>query len=150
MADLLRRSAAGIVALALCLAGAALLARAPSWLTGWQERVFDRVILAAPAPVPPVPVRVIDMDPESVAQCAARSVPAQVGDALKPPIAGDEACVCFNLILHHLVARDEAGTRKLQLGALTAWKDRSIPLFVNEYIYESFVDRARLASALVV
>lgn len=88
------------------------------------------------------PVRVIDMDPESVAQCAARSVPAQVGDALKPPIAGDEACVCFNLILHHLVARDEAGTRKLQLGALTAWKDRSIPLFVNEYIYESFVDRA--------
>ncbi|MGA0540656.1 adenylate/guanylate cyclase domain-containing protein [Neotabrizicola sp. VNH66] len=59
MADLLRRSAAGIVALALCLAGAALLARAPSWLTGWQERVFDRMILAAPAP--PVPVRVIDI-----------------------------------------------------------------------------------------
>lgn len=87
------------------------------------------------------PVRVIDMDPESVAQCLARSVPAQLGDALSPPIAGDEACVCFNLILHHLVAKDESGTRKLQVGALAAWQAQGIPIFVNEYIYESFVDR---------
>ncbi len=88
------------------------------------------------------PVRVVDMDPESVARCEARAVPAQVGDALNPPVTGDEACICFNLILHHLVARDEAGTRKLQVGALAAWKGRGIPLFVNEYIYESFVDKA--------
>lgn len=83
------------------------------------------------------PVRVIDMDPESVAQCLSRSVPAQVGDALEPPISGDEACICFNLILHHLVAANEAGTRQLQIAALSAWRDT--PLFVNEYIYESFV-----------
>lgn len=85
------------------------------------------------------PVRVIDMDPESVALCTARSVPSRVGDALNPPIAGDEACICFNLILHHLVADDEARTRSLQIGALKAWKDRETPIFVNEYIYESYV-----------
>lgn len=85
------------------------------------------------------PVRVIDMDPESVALCTARSVPSQVGDALNPPIAGDEACICFNLILHHLVAPDEEATRGLQIGALKAWKSRGTPIFVNEYIYESLV-----------
>lgn len=85
------------------------------------------------------PVRVIDMDPESVARCEARAVPAQVGDALNPPVAGDEACVCFNLILHHLVAEDEERTRGLQIGALKAWRDHGTPIFVNEYIYESYV-----------
>jgi len=85
------------------------------------------------------PVRVIDMDPGSVAQCTARSIPAQLGDALSPPVAGDEACVCFNLILHHLVAEDEARTRALQKGALAAWREQGAPIFVNEYIYESFV-----------
>ena len=88
------------------------------------------------------PVRVIDMDPESVGRCNARSVPAQIGDALAPPIAGDEACVCFNLILHHLVAQDEQRTRQLQIGALSAWRGRQAPIFVNEYIYESFVGNA--------
>jgi len=85
------------------------------------------------------PVRVIDMDPGSVAQCLARSVPAQLGDALNPPVAGDESCVCFNLILHHLVAKDEARTRSLQVGALAVWKGRGVPIFVNEYIYQSFI-----------
>jgi hypothetical protein len=87
------------------------------------------------------PVRVIDMDPTSVAQCAARSIPSQLGDALNPPVNGDEACICFNLILHHLVAQDEAKTRSLQIAALAAWKGSDVPVFVNEYIYESFVGR---------
>jgi hypothetical protein len=87
------------------------------------------------------PVRVVDMDPESIVQCTARSVPAQLGDALAPPITGDEACVCFNLILHHLVAENEAKTRSLQVRALSVWKDRNVPIFVNEYIYESFISR---------
>lgn len=87
------------------------------------------------------PVRVIDMDPESVAQCAARSVPAQLGDALNPPVVGDEGCICFNLILHHLVAEDEARTRALQKAALAAWREWGTPIFVNEYIYESFFGR---------
>jgi hypothetical protein len=84
-------------------------------------------------------VRVIDMDPASVAACEARSIPAELGDALKPPVAGDEACISFNLILHHLVASDDAATTRLQEQALLAWKDRGVPIFVNEYIYESFV-----------
>lgn len=87
------------------------------------------------------PDKVIDMDPKSVAQCEARAVPAQVGDALAPPISGDEGCTCFNLILHHLVAQSEAQTRTLQIAALAAWRERGTPIFVNEYIYKSFVYR---------
>lgn len=86
------------------------------------------------------PVRVVDMDPESVAQCTARAVPAQLGDALAPPVSGDEGCVCFNLILHHLVGRGETRTRSLQIAALAAWNGGDAPVFVNEYIYESFVE----------
>lgn len=84
-------------------------------------------------------VRVIDLDPESVAECAAKGVSAELGDALSPPMSGDESCVCFNLILHHLVGADEATTRDLQRRALHVWQGRSEALFVNEYIYESFV-----------
>ncbi len=87
------------------------------------------------------PVRVLEMDPESVAQCTARAIPAQLGDALAPPIAGDERFVCLNLILHHLVANDEPTTRALQVQALRAWSTTSAEIFVNEYIYESFLGR---------
>lgn len=87
-----------------------------------------------------VNVRVLDLDPVSVQGCRARGLDAGVADALQPPIAGDEAVACFNLILHHLVARGDAGTRSLQSGALEAWRG-SVPLvFVNEYIYESVLD----------
>lgn len=85
------------------------------------------------------PVRVLEMDPESVARCISRSIPAQLGDALAPPVQGDERAVCFNLILHHLVAQDEATTRSLQVQALRAWRSSTAAIFVNEYIYESFV-----------
>jgi hypothetical protein len=66
-------------------------------------------------------------------------VEARHGDALQPQIEGDEAVVCFNLILHHLVGKTETGTRAMQLRALRAWRDRDVRLFVNEYIYQSFV-----------
>lgn len=92
-------------------------------------------------------VRVIDMDSESVARCQARSVPAQVGDALAPPVAGDEACVCFNLILHHLVGADEATTHNLQSRALEVWQGKTPSIFVNEYIYESYF--ARISGRLI-
>ena len=84
-------------------------------------------------------VRVIDMDEESVAQCQARGIPAQSGDALSQPISGDESCVCFNLILHHLVGQDELTTRSLQIRALKRWHDSKAKVFVNEYIYESYI-----------
>ena len=81
--------------------------------------------------------RVIDMDIISVERCRESGVDAIQGDALSPPKTGDESVVCFNLILHHLVGKDEQATRTLQLQALRAWKGSVSYIFVNEYIYES-------------
>lgn len=93
------------------------------------------------------PVRVIDMDPASVRACHEAGVHATRGDALAPIAAGDEEVASFNLILHHLVAGSEAETRALQVRALSAWHGRAQALFVNEYIYESFI--ARLSGWLI-
>lgn len=84
-------------------------------------------------------VRVIDMDATSVETCRRHSVDAVQGDALRPHVAGDEQIVCFNLILHHLVADSERGTRGLQIQALAAWRGHARAVFVNEYIYESYI-----------
>lgn len=86
-------------------------------------------------------VRVLEMDLESVAQCLARDIPAQLGDALAPSLVGDEQFVCFNLILQHLVTNDERTTRALQVKALRAWHGTNVEIFVNEHIYESFAER---------
>ena len=83
-------------------------------------------------------VRVIDMDPRSVETCRQAGIEAETGDALNPKISGDESVVCFNLILHHLVARSEQKTREMQRSALRVWKGKTQAIFVNEYIYESF------------
>ena len=85
------------------------------------------------------PVRVPDTDKVSVAACHAKGVDAAVDDALAPHIRGDEDVVCFNLILHHLVRPDEAATLALQRRALEAWHARARAVFVNEYIYDSYV-----------
>ncbi len=84
-------------------------------------------------------VRVIDSDPVSVARCGEAGIEAAVGDALAPNCRGDEEVVCFNLILHHLVGSSGRATRELQQRALSAWRSRARLVFVNEYIYESFV-----------
>lgn len=84
-------------------------------------------------------VRVVDSDPVSVERCRERGVEAVAGDALAPRFQGDEEAACFNLILHHLVGKDEPTTRALQIQALTAWREHARFVFVNEYIYESFV-----------
>lgn len=81
--------------------------------------------------------RVIDMDIVSVERCRERGVDAVQGNALSPPKIGDESVACFNLILHHLVGKDEQSTRNLQLQALRAWKGSVSYIFVNEYVYES-------------
>lgn len=86
--------------------------------------------------------RVIDADERSIALCRqdyGDRVECEVGDALRPRIHGDEDIVCFNLVLHHLVAGSESETRELQKRALMAWKQQAKYLFVNEYIYESHV-----------
>jgi hypothetical protein len=87
-------------------------------------------------------IRVVDMDIASVRACHDAGVEAEVGDALEPTYAGDESVACFNLILHHLVAGEETTTRSLQEKALTAWHRKASAVFVNEYIYQSFLRNA--------
>ena len=91
------------------------------------------------AQLAPLDVRVVDLDPGSVIVCRGAGISASIGDALDPVIAGDEDVACFNLVLHHLVAKTEAATVKLQRRALAVWHQRAKALFVNEYIYESFL-----------
>jgi hypothetical protein len=84
-------------------------------------------------------VRVLEMDPSSVETCLQQGIDARLGDALKPDVRGDEKIVCFNLILHHLVGRNEQETCSLQLRALRAWQGADVKVFVNEYIYQSYI-----------
>lgn len=84
-------------------------------------------------------VRVIELDAPSVEMCRRGGVEALRGDALDPPMAGDEEVVSFNLILHHLVGPSEQVTLDLQRKALAIWRAHSPAVFVNEYIYESYV-----------
>lgn len=85
---------------------------------------------------------VVDMDPGSVAACQNRGVPAEQGDALNPAQHGDEDVVSFNLILHHLVAASDAETEALQKRALSVWRNKAKAVFVNEYIYDSYLGNA--------
>jgi hypothetical protein len=84
-----------------------------------------------------IPVRVLDSDATSIEECRKAGVDAVLGDALRAKPTGDEQVVCFNLVLHHLVAGSETATRQLQVAALRAWRELGVPVFVNEYIYES-------------
>lgn len=86
-----------------------------------------------------IPTRVIDMDPVSVKSAQSLGVEAVVGDALQPIKKNDEGVVCFNLILHHLVAESEAQTLSLQSRAISTWRENNVKVFVNEYIYESWI-----------
>ena len=84
-------------------------------------------------------VRVLDSDSQSIDFCKQKGIDATYGDALKPTIVGDENIVCFNLILHHVVGRSEHETYKMQGHALAVWHSTVHAVFVNEYIYESYV-----------
>lgn len=84
------------------------------------------------------PVRVIDMDPVSVEKCKSLGLNAVVGDAVNFAPTGDEAIVCFNLILHHLVGTSEKKTRELQTRAIDIWRSTDRKIFINEYTYESY------------
>lgn len=86
-----------------------------------------------------VTTRIIDMDPVSVTSAQALGVEAMVGDALNPEKKNDEGVACFNLILHHLVAKSENETLALQVRAIGAWRENNVKVFVNEYIYESWI-----------
>jgi hypothetical protein len=86
-----------------------------------------------------IPIRVVDMDPVSIQIAKNKGIEAFVGDALKPKRLNDETVVCFNLILHHLVAKSDAETLSLQMSAISTWSGKNVKIFVNEYIYESWI-----------
>ncbi len=86
-----------------------------------------------------VNVTVLDSDKESVKFCHQVGVDAIEGDALNPDINRAYDAVSFNLILHHLVGKSEHETLRLQSHALSVWKLKTNAVFVNEYIYESFL-----------
>lgn len=100
--------------------------------------------------------RVLDSDPVALAGAERRGLDAILGDALAPPLAGDEDVACFNLILHHLIGHSEAQTRSLQVQALRAWRGKAKHVFVTEYVYESalgarliyWITRSKFLSAL--
>jgi hypothetical protein len=87
-------------------------------------------------------VTVLDMDQASIEACHAAGVLAKLSNALSPIFTGEEDIVCFNLILHHLVGSTEDSTLELQKKALTVWHSKAKAVFVNEYIYESYIGNA--------
>ena len=89
-----------------------------------------------------ISVRVIDADRWSVDACNALNninIHAIEGDALNPKVNGDEDVVTFNLILHHLIGKNDHETRLLQKRTLAFWHGKSNYVFVNEYIYDSYI-----------
>ncbi len=82
----------------------------------------------------------LDNDVQSVLICQQAGIEGIQGDALNPPMAGHDNVVCFNMILHHLVGETEEATLDLQSRALSVWHSNVSAIFVNEYIYESFVN----------
>lgn len=84
-------------------------------------------------------VRVVDTDLKSIDHCKQQGIDAIFGDALDPIVIGDEGTVCFNLILHHLVGSHDDETYSLQAQAINKWHGKVSAIFINEYIYESFV-----------
>ena len=84
----------------------------------------------------------LDIDENSISSLknvGAHNIEALVADALNPPMFGDEKVVTINLILHHLVGQSEEVTRGLQKSALKVWRGKTDFIFINEYIYESFI-----------
>jgi SAM-dependent methyltransferase len=84
-------------------------------------------------------IKVMDMDAASIEACRRAGVQAVRADALDPQISGDEDVITLNLILHHLVGPSEKVTLELQRKALQVWTKHARAIFVNEYIYESYV-----------
>jgi hypothetical protein len=92
-------------------------------------------------------VRVVDTDAASIEACRQIGVPAVCENALEPSFAANDGAACFNLILHHLVGSSEKETVDLQCAALAVWRHKVRFVFVNEYIYESYV--ANLSGRLI-
>lgn len=84
-------------------------------------------------------ITVIDTDPVSIEACRRAGIEAIKGDALDPGVRQNADVVTFNMILHHLIGSSERATESLQRDALALWREHARAIFVNEYIYESFI-----------
>ncbi len=86
-------------------------------------------------------VTVLDMDTKSLEIARSKGLRAELGDALSTRAADDAQVVSFNLVLHHLVTGSWRSTLQMQQGALRNQLSNSGEkrLFVNEYVYESYV-----------
>jgi len=84
-------------------------------------------------------VCVLETDLNSIKVCKARGLDAKFGDATNYFPAEYEKIACFNLVLHHLVAANLSDTYHLQKNTLENWRIKDKVVFVNEYIYESFI-----------
>lgn len=82
---------------------------------------------------------VVDTDRESIAACRNSGIDARQSDALNPRIEGDETIACFNMVLHHLIGAGSKRIRHLQSSALAVWRAQVRLIFVNEYVYESYI-----------
>ena len=85
-------------------------------------------------------VRVVDADSKSVNACLQRGIDATIGDCASMQFNKDDRIICFNLILHHLVADNEEMTIALQSRTLRNCHGNARKVFVNEYIYESYIN----------
>lgn len=83
-------------------------------------------------------VTVLDCDEKSIEYALANGIPALCCDALAPPADLNADIVSFNLILHHMVAKNELESQQLQISLLQTYLDRAKFVFVNEYIYSAF------------
>lgn len=87
-------------------------------------------------------VQVLDSDSKSIAACHERGISAVQGDALDPSLSSSPDIASFNLILHHLVGSSERETLAMQSAAVSSWRERAGAVFVNEYIYDSYLPEA--------
>lgn len=86
-------------------------------------------------------VTVLDTDARSIARASESGLKAELGDALTTRLGDGVPLASFNLILHHLVSGRWSTTLALQQQALANQLagPQGKQLFVNEYVYESYV-----------
>lgn len=84
-------------------------------------------------------VKVLEMDQLSIEQCRTNGISADLGDATSYSPRALEKVACMNLLLHHLIGASARSTLELQSKAISNWHGANKFVFVNEYIYESYV-----------
>ena len=88
------------------------------------------------------PVQVIDLDNESLRLAKENGLEVFYDDIIQTRHADKSDIVSLNLVLHHLVGGSQKKTDSLQVAALSNQangKMEESKLFINEYVYESYI-----------